>query len=62
MENLRDVEACVLYTFMVGYFYKIISLDGYRGGPLREPLTLEYKTQKGGELCSCLIFANNQLD
>ena len=25
-------------------------------------LTLEYKIQEGGELCSCLIFTNNQLD
>ena len=24
-------------------------------------LTLEYKTQEGGELCSCLIFANSQI-
>ena len=45
---------------------QVFGMLGFSGPPLKDNitrvLTLEYKTQEGGELCPCLIFANNQLD
>ena len=42
------------------YYSGVIVNIGTLFGP--RLLTLEYKTQEGGELCYCQIFANSQFD